>query len=265
MLPPVRFAQAVTGGDVPGVSAGAGPVDRPAPASTRPDEALPPEKVPPPVPAGVPAGGAPAQLSAEQWTQVRKPGQAPSATADEQVFTNVLLRPGYVLGDTSLLRDALEAGWRDLASSAPWREPLQAILRRLLDELHEDCDFGEYHSQRLQAIIAVAHAVGAVIYRDEPPTLLREVTSSAEAEINIVKGAFYQRTGTYKGATDHTSTVRQTGWQLRDMADLVVDDSASRIESIHKRAIREGILMRSGVMENDWLGSVPDQEEPLLF
>jgi RHS repeat-associated protein len=91
-------------GDPPGVSAGRGPVDRPAPASARPDEALPAEKIAPPVPARVPARGAPAQLSEEQWSQLPKPGQLALADApDDQVFTGVLLRPGYLLGDTSLV------------------------------------------------------------------------------------------------------------------------------------------------------------------
>ena len=59
--------------------------------------------MPPPVPAGVRAGSTPTPLSTEQWAQVRKPGQVPLTAADEQVFTNMLLRPGYVLGDTSLV------------------------------------------------------------------------------------------------------------------------------------------------------------------
>ncbi len=83
------------------MTAGAGPVDRPAPASARPDEAVPPEKWPPAVPAGVRAGGEPVRLSAQDWERVRKPGQG--AAEAEEVFAGVLTRPGFVVGDTSLV------------------------------------------------------------------------------------------------------------------------------------------------------------------
>lgn len=91
--------QAVTygpaAGAAPGVTAGAGPVDRPAPASARPDEAVPPDKWPPVVPAGLKAGGAPVKVDQARLAQVK-------AEADE-VFANVELRSGFVLGDTSLV------------------------------------------------------------------------------------------------------------------------------------------------------------------
>ncbi|MFD1149819.1 RHS repeat-associated core domain-containing protein [Saccharothrix hoggarensis] len=99
LLQPVTWARAA--GAVPGVTPGAGPVDRPVPASARPDEAVPPEKWPPVVPAGVRAGGEPVRLSAEDWERVRKPGQA--AAQAEEVFAGVLVRPGFSLGDTSLV------------------------------------------------------------------------------------------------------------------------------------------------------------------
>ncbi|MBB5802860.1 RHS repeat-associated protein [Saccharothrix ecbatanensis] len=97
LVQPVTWARAARQGQPPGVTAGAGPVDRPAPASARPDEAVPPEKWPPVVPVGVRAGGEPVRLSAEDWARVPKPGQA------EEVFAAVLTRPGFALGDTSLV------------------------------------------------------------------------------------------------------------------------------------------------------------------
>ncbi|MFS8101768.1 DUF6531 domain-containing protein [Lentzea alba] len=93
LLQAVTFGSAA--GAVPGVSAGAGPVDRPAPASARPDEAVSPDKWPPVVPHGVKADGAPAKVDSARLAQVR-------AEADE-VFANVELRSGFVLGDTSLV------------------------------------------------------------------------------------------------------------------------------------------------------------------
>ncbi|XVS66395.1 RHS repeat-associated core domain-containing protein [Actinosynnema sp. CA-299493] len=100
LLQPVTWARAVAG-EVPGVAAGAGPVDRPAPESARPDKAVAPEKWPPVVPTGVKAGGEPVRLSAQDWERVRKPGQA--AANAEEVFAGVLTRPGFALGDTSLV------------------------------------------------------------------------------------------------------------------------------------------------------------------
>lgn len=101
LLQPVTWARAVAG-EVPGVTAGAGPVDRPVSPSARPDEAVPPDKWPPAVPAGVKAGGEPTRLSARDWERVRKPGQ-PAAADAEEVFAEVLTRPGFALGDTSLV------------------------------------------------------------------------------------------------------------------------------------------------------------------
>lgn len=103
LLPPVRMprAAAAAAAEVPAVSPGAGPVDRPAPASATSDAAVPPDERPPVVPLGIRAGGKPRVLSPEQWAQVPKPG-APR-TSEEEVFTSLLLYPGYVLGDTSLV------------------------------------------------------------------------------------------------------------------------------------------------------------------
>ncbi|MDX8031923.1 RHS repeat-associated core domain-containing protein [Lentzea sp. BCCO 10_0856] len=88
-------------GDPPAVQSGQGPVDRPMPDSVRPNEAFKPDKRPPVVPPGVKAGAQPQKLSAERWAQVPKPGAA--RQQQEEVFTELLLRPGFVLGDTSLV------------------------------------------------------------------------------------------------------------------------------------------------------------------
>ncbi|MEU3649890.1 RHS repeat-associated core domain-containing protein [Lentzea sp. NPDC034063] len=93
LLQAVTYAQAA--GAAPGVTAGAGPVDRPVPAEARPDEAVPPDKWPPVVPLGVKAGGQPSTVDEQRLAQVR-------AEADE-VFANVELRSGFALGDTSLV------------------------------------------------------------------------------------------------------------------------------------------------------------------
>jgi RHS repeat-associated protein len=103
LVQPVPWTRAGAAEDVPQVTAGAGPVDRPAPRSARPDGAVPPEQEPPPVPSGVGALGPPEQLPADRWAQLPKPGQPASQDAGDEVFTDVQLRPGFVLGDTSLV------------------------------------------------------------------------------------------------------------------------------------------------------------------
>ncbi|SDG85032.1 intein C-terminal splicing region/intein N-terminal splicing region/RHS repeat-associated core domain-containing protein [Lentzea fradiae] len=93
LLQAITYGQAA--GAAPGVTSGAGPVDRPAPASARPDEAVPPDRWPPVVPAGLKAGGPPATVDGARLAQVR--------AEEDEVFANVELRSGFVLGDTSLV------------------------------------------------------------------------------------------------------------------------------------------------------------------
>ncbi|HZC50896.1 MAG TPA: DUF6531 domain-containing protein, partial [Mycobacterium sp.] len=111
--PARRVAEAAV---VPSARAGAGPVGRPVPASVRPDVAVAPTKRPPVVPAEVSADGGARRLSALEWLRVREPGvRLSAAAAEDAVFTRVLLRPGYVLGDTSLLV------YFDADEGRPWR------------------------------------------------------------------------------------------------------------------------------------------------
>ncbi|WP_442973728.1 RHS repeat-associated core domain-containing protein [Saccharothrix sp. NRRL B-16314] len=146
LLQPVTWARAVAA-DVPGVTAGAGPVDRAAPASARPDEAVPPDKWPPVVPVGVKAGGGSERLSSQDWERVRKPGQAAAETeaAAEEVFAGVLTRSGFALGDTSLVAyfDVREGGrawssWRArVYETSTGTEQVSTVLPR--SELQTPC------------------------------------------------------------------------------------------------------------------------------
>ena len=77
---------------------GQGPVDRPMPNGVRPDTAFPPDKRPPVVPPEVRADGAPKELSRTAWD--RRTGAR--VAAEDRVFTDVLARPGFLLGDTSV-------------------------------------------------------------------------------------------------------------------------------------------------------------------
>ncbi len=118
VLHPGQARQVAEAAVVPLARPGAGPVDRPAPASARPDGAFAPGKRPPVVPLGASADGGPSRLSTQEWRRLSSPGgRAGAADAPDQepVFTRLLLRPGYVLGDTSLV------AYFDVDEDRPWR------------------------------------------------------------------------------------------------------------------------------------------------
>ncbi|MDW5327412.1 DNA/RNA non-specific endonuclease [Plantactinospora sp. KLBMP9567] len=97
LAPPARGSWAEAA-QVPAPPSGQGPVDRPMPEGVRPDTAFPPDKRPPVVPPEVTADGAPRPLSRAGWD--RRTGAR--VAAEDRVFTDVLVLPGYLLGDTSL-------------------------------------------------------------------------------------------------------------------------------------------------------------------
>ncbi|GAA1858059.1 polymorphic toxin-type HINT domain-containing protein [Myceligenerans crystallogenes] len=114
---------------VPKVAAGQGPVERPMPAGVRSAEAVDEEARPPVVPEGVRAGGEPVAVPDAEWRTLTRlstraaeagdpadpaapagiaptTGPAPAAADDAAVpgsFTNLDLRPGFLLGDTSVV------------------------------------------------------------------------------------------------------------------------------------------------------------------
>ncbi|MGH3488723.1 MAG: RHS repeat-associated core domain-containing protein, partial [Actinopolymorphaceae bacterium] len=113
VLQPVPSPEPAEAAVVPRALAGAGPVARAAPASATPNKPFAPGKRPPVVPRGVVASGEPRELSAQDWLRVSSQGVVLQA-ADTPVFTRMLLRPGYVLGDTSLL------AYFNVDEDAPW-------------------------------------------------------------------------------------------------------------------------------------------------
>ncbi|HWG99401.1 MAG TPA: RHS repeat-associated core domain-containing protein, partial [Pilimelia sp.] len=100
LLPVVGSGRA-RAAEVPAAAPGAGPVERGVPAGASPNEALPAGRRYPVVPPSARPGGRPVALSASAWSAVRRP--AARVAAAEQVFTDVALRSGYLLGDTSLV------------------------------------------------------------------------------------------------------------------------------------------------------------------
>lgn len=90
---------------LPSVPATAGPVDRPLPSAPSSRTVLPPDQRPPAEPTRTAASGEARSLSEREWAAVPKPNEAPRATvaAAPVMFTDVALRGGFVLGDTSLV------------------------------------------------------------------------------------------------------------------------------------------------------------------
>ena len=150
--------------------------------------------------AGLPAGralvalaGACGQRSAGLWTTAEDPRLA------------------------GLIRTALDEVWRTVESGEPPAEDRGAVL---LEELHEDCNFGEFHSERLNALVAVAAAAAAARAAGDDPAARESVEEALWAEIQIVKGLFCRQRGTYIGATEDVSVARELRWQEDDVTAL---------------------------------------------
>lgn len=85
---------------VPQATAGEGPADRPMPDGVRRSTAYAEDERPPVVPEAVPAGGEPAEVAASEWRTLTSETRALEAAAG---FAGIDLRPGFLLGDTSLV------------------------------------------------------------------------------------------------------------------------------------------------------------------
>jgi RHS repeat-associated protein len=115
-VPPPSAAAAA----VPVAPAGAGPVDRGLPTSATPNHGLPPGQAAPPVPPGVESAGAPKKA---EGRDDRRAATARALRLDAQAAPpgTPIVRPGFLLGDTSLVVyfDA-EVADGDPASWARW-------------------------------------------------------------------------------------------------------------------------------------------------
>lgn len=100
---------------VPTAAAGQGPAQRPMPEGVRPHAAVTQDTRPPVVPAGVDADGEPAAVPDAEWRALTgrsalaaqaaaddEPGDVPAPTVAPASFSGLDLRPGFLLGDTSL-------------------------------------------------------------------------------------------------------------------------------------------------------------------
>ncbi|MEV0953996.1 polymorphic toxin-type HINT domain-containing protein [Promicromonospora sp. NPDC050249] len=86
--------------DVPSATAGQGPTDRPMPDGVRRSTALPEDERPPVVPEAVSAGGDATEVTAGEWRALTAPARPLTAPGS---FDELDLRPGFLLGDTSVV------------------------------------------------------------------------------------------------------------------------------------------------------------------
>ncbi|WP_127501856.1 RHS repeat-associated core domain-containing protein [Actinoplanes solisilvae] len=136
LAPPADVpARAAEPGDVPAVTAGQAPQQRGVPAGAAGIKALAESERPPVVPPLVEAGGKPERVSKAEVARA-------AAAAPGETFVDVVLRPGFVVGDTSLVAyfnvkdDAFES-WRvDLFDAESQTKQESVVLGR--DRLGND-------------------------------------------------------------------------------------------------------------------------------
>ena len=127
LAPPAAVAARAEPGDVPKVTAGRAPQQRGIPAGAARDDRVTEAQRPPVVPPSVPAAGKAGKIGRSAVARA-------AAAAPGEAFTDVLLRPGFVVGDTSLvtyfnLRDKSLDGWRvDLFDAASQTRQESAVL-----------------------------------------------------------------------------------------------------------------------------------------
>jgi hypothetical protein len=127
-------------------------------------------------------------------------------------------------------------------------ESLRSAQRSILDQLNEDSNFGDFHSEKLQAVVSVAHALAACAALDDAD-LAHESRQAAQAEIALVKGMYFERIGSYDGVNDHVSLIRQLRWQRGDLAALA---EGIELDTLRARATAQGQLLNLGVRTDDW-------------
>jgi hypothetical protein len=123
------------------------------------------------------------------------------------------------------------------------------LLEAILGELHPDCDFGRFHAFRVGAFSSVGHALAAVIADGDQLVAAQESRQSAQAEVSIVKGAYYRKLGSYSSVYGHRSFIRQIKWQSDDLEILSSGPSAG-VEQLLARAIERGTLLADEIRDD---------------
>jgi hypothetical protein len=142
------------------------------------------------------------------------PGQEPISAwlCAERVAGVCRLDGGHI---SDLVQEALTAmgSWYGVPGETSSIARLRSLHDAILDELHPDCDFGQFHTSRVHAFSSVVHALAAVIATGDQPLAVQESRQSAQAEVSIIKGAYYRKLGSYSGVYEHRSFARQIKWQ----------------------------------------------------
>ena len=156
---------------------------------------------------------------------------------------------GGRIGD--LVQEALAAvgSWYGVSGETSSLAHLRSLHEAILGELHSDCDFGQFHVFRVRAFSSVGHALAAVIADGDQPVAAQESRQSAEAEVSIVKGAYYRKLGSYSGVYEHRSFARQIKWQSDDL-EILSSVSSAGVEQLVARAIERGTLLADEIRDD---------------
>lgn len=164
-----------------------------------------------------------------------------------------------------LVSDTIESSWAALLGDDAAQTALATQVEGLYAELGEDSAFGPHHSLLFDSIMAVGHAATAVGGISDTEIVAREGMLARKACVTLVKGAYFERHGTYVGSEQYEGFAREEGWQVRDAHDLKSDSSIESIENLRLRARREATLIVDGVVNNNWHSELPAEDWPTLF
>lgn len=152
---------------------------------------------------------------------------------------------------SDLAQEALAAvgSWYGVSGETSSLAHLQSLHEAILGELHPDCDFGRFHAFRVGAFSSVGHALAAVIANGDQLVASQESRQSAQAEVSIVKGAYYRKLGSYSGVYEHRSFARQIKWQSDDL-EILSSGSSAGVEQLLARAIERGTLLADEIRDD---------------
>lgn len=121
-----------------------------------------------------------------------------------------------------LVQEALVGmgSWCGVSEETPSLAYLRGLDEAVLDQLDADIDFGQFDAFLTHAISCVGHALASVLSVDDQSTAAHESRQAAQAEVSIVKGAYYRKLGSYDSVYRHRSFTRQIKWQSDDLKAL---------------------------------------------
>ena len=156
---------------------------------------------------------------------------------------------GGRIGD--LAHEALAAvgSWYGVSGETSSLVHLRSLHEAILGQVHPDSDFGQFDAFLVHALSSVWHALAAVIADGDQSVVANESRQSAQAEVSIVRGAYYRKLGSYNGVYEHRAFARQIKWQSDDLESLSSGSSAG-VEQLLARAIERGTLLADEIRED---------------